>query len=92
MERRSGDVRAHWPVTVSAYTGRMSRTEDNYILVIRVWLHDGVPVARLLALPSADSPSEESTTVAGIDQILAMIERWVTDRVSKAVKRNPGRA
>jgi hypothetical protein len=94
MERRSGDARAHWPVTVAAYTDRMSRTEDSYVyvLVIRLWLHDGVPVARLLALPSTDSPPEESTIVAGTDRILATIERWMTDRVSKADKGDPGTA
>jgi hypothetical protein len=62
----------------------MSPGEDGFVLVVRVWLHDGVPVARLMALPPSGPSPYEATAVAGLAEIIAVIERWVTDLVSGA--------
>lgn len=59
----------------------MPHSEDSFVLVARVWLHDGVPVARLLIYPPASPQLRYGTTVAGGTEITATIERLVTDLV-----------
>jgi len=65
----------------------MPSPEQGHVLVVRVWFHDGVPVARILADPrpgrataegSAAEPPEDSTTVAGNEAIIAAVSDWVT--------------
>lgn len=52
------------------------------MLVVRVWLHGGIPVARLLSHPPSGPPSDDGTTAAGTAGIVAAMERWVTDLVA----------
>jgi hypothetical protein len=60
----------------------MPRPEDGFVLVVRVWLHDGVPVARLLAHPPNGPAVDEGTTVAGTEEIVTTVQRWVRDLVT----------
>lgn len=63
----------------------MPSPEQGFVLVVRVWFHDGVPVARILAdpvpSPPADAgsagPPSDSTTVAGREAIVAAVSDWV---------------
>jgi hypothetical protein len=70
----------------------MPSPERGFVLVLRVWFHDGVPVARILADPDPDpgrdpgppadpgaGPPSDSTTVAGREAIVTAVRDWVTD-------------
>lgn len=67
----------------------MPRSEEGSVLVVRLWFHDGVPVARLLAHPPAGPATGEGTTVAGAEKIIAAMERWVTDLVAGTLGGDP---
>ena len=52
----------------------MSSSEAGAVLVVRVWFHDGVPVARLLP-----QPEDGTTTVAGTEPIIEAVTAWLRE-------------
>jgi hypothetical protein len=59
----------------------MPSPEQGYVLIVRVWFHDGVPVARLLTHPAGQPPvdDEPEPVVAGSDGIVAAVTTWLTN-------------
>ena len=61
----------------------MPSPEQGFVLVVRVWFHDGVPVARILtdpgppAMAGSAEPPADSTTVAGREAFVAAVDVWV---------------